>query len=301
MIPCALNLALRGACPFARSLARSPVRSLARTFAHSLALALSRSISFSPSLFPLALSISRTASCRSVSRLERALSRHLVARSRLVVRAGRLVCAFWIIRSCCLDDRRWADYGSIREPVRSPVRSPARPPARSPARSLARSLARTHTLACARDEIRDAAAPTAGETGGGEIRHVLLTRIRDAARRARDDPPCAYHGPPRRADQRAALSHDDVSLPRWKNRTQHSLSSKLQNGGKAHAVARDAFWGPVVRRAAPPPSPSALARGRPLPRHPPLSNPTRRPAKGNVATIALTGNSILESQRRKKK
>jgi len=227
--------------------------------ARSLARALFLSLALSPS-------ISRTASCRSVSRLERALEALGCSLSDSLCARG-VSCARLRIRSYCLDDLRWA--GLELDP------GPAA------ARSLARSLARSHarTRSRARDEIRDAAATAvaaaaarqAGETGCGEIR-TFLTRIRDAARHARDDPPCAYHGPPRRADQRAAVTHDGVSLPRWKNRTQHSLSSKLQNGGKAHAVARDAFWGPVMRRAAPPP-PRRLAstdtggRAHPRARH----------------------------------
>jgi len=51
---------------------------------------------------------------------------------------------------------------------------------------------------------------------------TFLARIRDVARNARNNPPYPYYGQPRRADQRAAVSHDDVSLPRWKIRTQHN-------------------------------------------------------------------------------
>jgi len=69
--------------------------------------------------------------------------------------------------------------------------------------------------------------------------HEFAT-LRDARLTIR---PCASSGPPRRADQRAAVSHDGVSLPRWKNRTQHGLSSKLQNGGR-HMPWRAVHSGP---------------------------------------------------------
>lgn len=226
----------------ARSLTRPSARSPVRSLAHSLARALS-----------LSLSISRTASCRSVSRLEREHSR-----------------STWLLGSSCARGVSCARFAKFVRaalmmnvgPTRGSIWDPlARP------HSPARSLARTHAHARVRaTKYGDAAARRLARQAAARFA-TFLTRIRGAARRARDDPPCAYHGPPRRADQRAAVSHDGVSLPRWKNRTQHSLSSKLQNGGKAHAVARDAFWGPAVRRAAPPRAVTEGARAAPFARH----------------------------------
>lgn len=114
-------------CPESSAMRCLPVRSPVRSLAHSHSLSLS--LSLSPS-------ISRTASCRSVSRLERELSRHLVARSRIRCARGAFrVRVYEFVRaSSMIDD--------------GPTR--AQSGARSLACSPARSLARTHAHACVR-------------------------------------------------------------------------------------------------------------------------------------------------------
>lgn len=129
MIPCALNLALRGACPLVRSLTR-PL---------ALALALSLSLSFS-----------RTASCRSVSRLE--LSRHFVVRS--LVRSSS--CARGVVYAFCELVRSCTCYARSEPLVNRLSLDKARSPMIRSLCTIARSLARTRSRA--RDEIRDTAA-----------------------------------------------------------------------------------------------------------------------------------------------
>jgi len=119
-----------------------PARSFARSLVRSLSLSLSLSFSFS---------FSRTASCRSVSRLE--LSRHFVVRSlaRSSSCARGVVYAFLRTlvhaRTCYVRSEPLVNRLSLDKARSLMARSLC---------TIARSLARTRSRA--RDEIRDTAA-----------------------------------------------------------------------------------------------------------------------------------------------
>jgi len=147
MIPCALNLALRGVCPLARSLARSfsLVRSLSLSLSLSLPLSLSHSLSLSLSIYLsiyLCLSLERPRVQIGFSSTRGSRSTSLFVLSARYANGASNVFDNSSIRVRLFGER--SATGTLLALIALDDRSSAR------------SLARTRSRA--RDEIRDTAA-----------------------------------------------------------------------------------------------------------------------------------------------